>query len=101
MLSCNLVFLSVKEPLGKHKAVTVLGKQGWNQARSQDFLWGRGGGCVSQKPGPNNERFERYTMLVPKTHCVDCPSHGLLNSNYSERSFMIRENLTSAQGARR
>ena len=37
-------------------------------------------------------------MLVPKTHCVDCPTHGLLNSNYSERYFMIRETLTSATG---
>ena len=64
-------------------------------------MGGGGGGCVYQEPGPNNERFECDAMLVPKTHCVDCPTHGLLNSNYSERSFMIRETLTSAQGARR
>ena len=32
---------------------------------------------------------------------VDCSTHGLLNSNYSERPFMIWETLTSAQGARR
>ena len=68
------------------------------QARSQDFVCVCGGGGGG---GGDNERFERYTMLVPKTHCVDCPTYGLLNSNYSERSFMIRETLTSAQGARR
>ena len=33
------------------------------QVRSQDFVCvcvggGGGGGCVSQEPGPNNERFE-------------------------------------------
>ena len=37
-------------------------------------------------------------MLVPKTHCVDCPTHGLLNSNYSVRPFIIRKTLTSARG---
>ena len=28
------------------------------QARSQDFSWGGGGGCVPQEPGPNVLMFE-------------------------------------------
>ena len=63
MLSCNLVFLSVKEPLGKHKAVTVLGKQGWNQARSQDFFFVGGGG------GENLKNRDQIMNVLNDTLC--------------------------------
>ena len=46
-----------------------------SQARSQDFSWGGGGGGVrTSRTGTKEFTFERYTMVVPKTHRVECPT---------------------------
>ena len=42
------------------------------QACSQDFLWGSGGGCIPQEPGPNtycwNDSNARHDMYVCCLH---------------------------------